>query len=69
MKNIALFLIGLSLTAGLAQAEIKGEETAKLTSPPEVPPPIERSHNTKVIVKLEVIEKNMKIADGVDYTF
>lgn len=51
------------------KAEIKGEENAVLTSPPEVPPPITRSHNTKMIVKLEVIEKKMKIADGVDYTF
>lgn len=50
-------------------ASIKGEETAVLTAPPEVPPPITRSHNTKVIVKLEVIEKKMKIADGVEYTF
>lgn len=51
------------------KAEVKGEENAVLTSPPEVPPPITRSHNTKMIVKLEVIEKKMKIADGVDYTF
>lgn len=66
-KNpLALFLL---LLASTAQADIKGEEVAKLTSPPEVPPPISRKHNTKVIVKLEVIEKTMKIADGVDYMF
>ncbi|MCK6597958.1 MAG: copper-containing nitrite reductase [Bdellovibrionaceae bacterium] len=52
-----------------AVGEIKGEEQAVLTSPPEVPPPITRKHNTKVFVKLEVIEKKMKISDGVDYTF
>ncbi len=52
-----------------AHAKIKGEEVAVLTAPPEVPPPIKRSHNTKVIVKLDVIEKKMKIAEGVDYTF
>lgn len=70
MKPNALCLPSLFLLlAGAAQADIKGEEVAKLTSPPEVPPAISRSHNTKVIVKLEVIEKNMKIADGVDYTF
>lgn len=48
---------------------IKGEEVAVLTSPPNVPPPITRKHNTKVIVRLEVIEKKMSIAEGVEYTF
>ncbi len=49
--------------------EIKGEEVAVLTAPPMVPPPIERDHPTKVVVKLEVVEKVMKMTDGVDYTF
>jgi nitrite reductase (NO-forming) len=67
MKNIFLALTFLlSLTS---QAAMKGEENAVLTSPPEVPPPITRSHNTKMIVKLEVQEKRMKIAEGVEYTF
>lgn len=58
------------LLAGFSvHAQIKGEEAAILTSPPEVPPPITRSHNTKVIVKMEVVEKRMKIAEGVEYTF
>lgn len=61
-------VIGMGISQ-LAYGETKGEETAILTSPPEVPPPITRSHATKVIVKLDVIEKKMKIADGVDYTF
>lgn len=59
---VSLFSLGV-------EAKIKGEETAVLTSPPLVPPAITRSHNTKVIVKLDVIEKKMKIAEGVDYTF
>ena len=59
----------LFLISSIALGKIKGEEVAVLTAPPEVPPPISRSHNTKVIVKLEVIEKKMKISDGVDYTF
>lgn len=59
----------ISFSPALLLAEVKGEERAVLTSPPEVPPPITRSHNTKVIVHLEVLEKKMKIADGVDYTF
>lgn len=50
-------------------ADVRGEEVAVLTTPPPVPPPITRDHPTKVIVKLEVIEKVMKMTDGVDYTF
>ncbi|MBX3695239.1 MAG: nitrite reductase, copper-containing [Steroidobacteraceae bacterium] len=42
---------------------------AILTSPPEVPPPTNRKHPAKVIVELEVIEKDMEIAEGVSYTF
>jgi nitrite reductase (NO-forming) len=42
---------------------------AVLTSPPHVPPPITRKHPAKVIVELEVIEKEMQISEGVSYTF
>ncbi|MCW9707302.1 copper-containing nitrite reductase [Fodinibius salsisoli] len=49
-------------------AEIVGEQQAKLTLPPEVPPPIEREDATKLIVDLEVVEKEMRLADGVEYT-
>ncbi len=49
--------------------DVRGEEVAELTSPPLVPKPIKRNHPTKVSVKLEVIEKVMKMTDGVDYTF
>lgn len=64
-----LGLVSINAHALFGGDSVKGEEEAKLTSPPEVPPPITRSHNTKVIVKMEVVEKKMKIADGVDYTF
>lgn len=64
-----IILCSTLMMAPYTQAQVKGEETATLTAPPEVPPPITRSHNTKVIVKLEVIEKKMKIAEGVEYTF
>jgi nitrite reductase (NO-forming) len=50
-------------------SEIKGQEDAVLTAPPNVPPPISRKHNTKLIVKLDVIEKKMNISEGVEYTF
>jgi nitrite reductase (NO-forming) len=42
---------------------------AVLTSPPNVPPPVNRSHPAKVIVELEVREIEKPIADGVMYTF
>jgi len=49
--------------------EIKGGEVAVLTFAPNVPPPISRKHATKVIVNLEVIEKEMEMMDGVKYNF
>ncbi len=49
--------------------EIKGEEIAVLTEAPNVPPPITRDYATKVIVNLEVIEKEMEMMDGVTYNF
>ena len=42
---------------------------AVLTSPPNVPPPTNRKYPAKVIVELEVIEKDMPISEGVSYTF
>lgn len=42
---------------------------AVLTSPPNVPPPIDRAHPAKVIVELEVTEVDLEIAEGVTYTF
>ena len=42
---------------------------AVLTSPPNVPPPTGRHSPAKVIVELEVIEKEMQISEGVNYTF
>jgi nitrite reductase (NO-forming) len=48
--------------------EIVGRETAVLTAAPAVPAPITRTHATRVIVNLEVSEKTMRLADGVEYT-
>jgi nitrite reductase (NO-forming) len=50
-------------------AGLVGEEIAVLTQAPHVPPPITRTHATKVIVKLEVREVVKRMADGVDYLF
>ena len=42
---------------------------AILTSPPLVPPPTGRDYPAKVIVKLDVVEQDMPISEGVTYTF
>lgn len=42
---------------------------AVLTSPPQVPPPTGRKAPAKVIVKLDVVEKDLPISEGVTYTF
>jgi nitrite reductase (NO-forming) len=60
-------------TGGSAKGDFgppQGEPVhAVLTSPPEVPPPTNRTQPAKVIVELEVIEKEMPISEGVTYTF
>lgn len=62
-------MVALTSCQPFLSNEIKGEEEATLTTAPEVPPPIKRTHNTKVIVHLEVKEINKRLADGVTYTF
>jgi nitrite reductase (NO-forming) len=52
-----------------ALPELQGEERAVLTAAPNVPAPITRAHATKVVVELQTVEKTMRLADGVDYTF
>lgn len=56
-----------------ATAETKDGELpvvdAILTHAPEVPPPIDRDYPAKVVVKMETIEKTMRLADGVEYNF
>src|SRR4051794_34136906 len=44
---------------------VDGQEIAILTDAPNVPPPITRTHATRVIVNLEVIEKTVQIADSI----
>ena len=63
-------------TASLAAAAAAGDFGpprgqpihAILTSPPNVPPATNRNYPAKVIVDLEVIEKEMPISEGVNYT-
>jgi len=60
---------GAAASKAPADPTIVGEEKAVLTSAPDVPPPIRRSHATKVVVELEVREVVKRLADGVDYQF
>lgn len=55
--------------AAVVDPEIRGEERAVLTAPPNVPPPIKRKHATKVIINLEVREVVKDLGDGVQYLF
>jgi len=48
---------------------IEGEEIATITYAPEVPPPITRTHASRVKVEMEVTETIKELADGVNYTF
>ena len=71
---IAALMLSLAATAAAAPDQnaaepIQGEERAVLTDAPMVPPPITRTHATKVIVRLEVVETEMPISEGVRYTF
>ncbi|WP_037587779.1 copper-containing nitrite reductase [Stenoxybacter acetivorans] len=42
---------------------------AVMTHAPEVPPPVNRDYAAKVIMKMEVVEKVMRMADGVEYMY
>lgn len=48
---------------------VKGEYSPTLTFAPNVPEARNKMTPAKVIVEIEVVEKVMKLADGVDYTF
>lgn len=55
--------------AKVTEATALPELTATMTSPPLVPPPVDRPGNARVIVSLETTEVNGTLADGVQYTF
>ncbi len=64
---------GMMDTGGSAAGDFgppQGEPIhAQLTSPPFVPPPVNRTKPAKVIVDLEVKEVEKEISEGVKYTF
>lgn len=69
MTSVKVLFASLILFSTGALAAGPAEEIATLTSPPHVPPPVSRSSSKKMIVHMEVVEKKMKMAEGVDYTF
>lgn len=68
LAGFGVSLVGLHAQAPVATADLP-VEFAVLTHAPQVPPPIGRRHEAKVIVNLEVREVVKRLADGVDYTF
>ena len=67
----ALATLAASAVAAPGANDTDKLETIKavLTAPPMVPPPVTRKMPAKVVVDLEVIEKDMPISDGVTYNF
>ena len=49
--------------------KVYGESEAEMTAPPFVPRPVGKRAATKLIVNMEVIEKEMEMADGVTYNY
>ncbi len=60
---------GSADTAGSALPPIRETIVQEPTAPPNVPAPIDRDYAAKVVVTLDVQEKRMRLADGVDYDF
>lgn len=62
-----------AVAASSAEADVAAADLpvvdAIMTHAPDVPPPIDRTHAARVKVKIEVQEKVMRIADGVEYKF
>lgn len=51
------------------QMKVYGESEAEMTAPPMVPRPVGKRPATKLIVNMEVVEKEMEMADGVTYNY
>ncbi len=58
-----------SSSTNAANIRVSGESIAELTAPPMVPKPVGNRAATKLIVNMEIIEKEGKMADGVQYVF
>ena len=79
---IYLFFIGALLLGLLPSCEkavaakenpemmkVYGESEADLTAPPMVPRPVGKRAATKLIVNMEVVEKEMEMSEGVSYVY
>ena len=64
-----ILMVFLFTLAGFSLAKDLPVVQATLTAAPQVPPPITRDHPAKVVVRLETVELNGRLSDGVDYTF
>lgn len=58
-----------TVTADPMTIEVSGEEVADLTAPPSVPAPVGNRAAKKLIVNMEIIEKEMEMDDGVTYVY
>lgn len=66
-KLLALIILSICYASPIL-AELPVEK-AVLTEAPNVPPVITRTTPAKVIIELEVVEKQMELSDGVQYSF
>ncbi len=62
-------LTGLLVVVPAGALQVQEAVKALLTSPPLVPPPVDRAGPAKVIVTLETTEVNGTLANDVEYTF
>ena len=52
-----------------ANIKVVGQSEAEMTSPPLVPKPVGNREATKLIVNMEIVEKEGQMADGVTYIY
>jgi len=52
-----------------AEMKVSGESIAEMTAPPLVPKPVGNRAATKLIVNMEIVEKEGEMADGVRYLY
>ena len=76
MFGMAFLLVGFSACEKAKAAKerpelmrVYGESEAILTAPPMVPPPVGKRAATKLIINMEVVEKEMEMTDGVSYVY
>lgn len=80
MKGVRVLTAGVAILGLVGSIAVIGRAGAKpsagpdevkaiLTSPPLVPPPVDRPGPAKVVVELETTEAKGELANGVQYTF